>query len=102
MVNCHFWFNFRTGIWGWWVTGSGPYYFRIAKELSKAGDHYSKVYINKDIHPAVRQEIGRLKKRAKEESDKSENSESNIIYDPKNRVVKKDGIIIDRFTPKFF
>ena len=75
---------------------------RTAKELSKAGDHYSKVYINKDIHPAVRQEIGRLKKRAKEESDKSENSESNIIYDPKNRVVKKDGIIIDRFTPKFF
>ena len=73
-----------------------------AKELRNAGESYSKVYINKDIHPAVRKEIGRLKKKAKEESGKSENSESVIIYDPKNRVVKKNDSIIDRFTPRFF
>ena len=73
-----------------------------AKELRNAGKSYSKVYINKDIHPAVRKEIGRLKKKAKEESGKSENSESVIIYDPKNRVVKKNDSIIDRFTPRFF
>ena len=49
---------------------------------------YSKVYINKDIHPAVRKEIGCLKKKAKEQSGKTEISECVVTYDPKNRVVK--------------
>ena len=25
LVNCLFYANLRTSIWGWWVTGSGPY-----------------------------------------------------------------------------
>ena len=73
-----------------------------AKELRKAGEIYSIVYINKDIHPVVRKEIGRLKNKAKEENGKSENSGIDVIYDPKNRVIKKGDIIIDRFTPRFF
>ena len=70
-----------------------------AKELRNAGETYTNIYINKDIHPVVRKEIGRLKKKAKEENGKSENSGIDIIYDPKNRVIKKGDMIIDRFTP---
>ena len=73
-----------------------------SKELKNAGPTYSRVYINKDIHPVVRREVGRLKKLAKDENNKSENSGVNITYDAKNRVVKRDNVIIDRFTPKFF
>ena len=28
LVNCHFFVNLRMGIWGWCVTGSGPYILR--------------------------------------------------------------------------
>ena len=73
-----------------------------SKELKDAGPAYSRVYINKDIHPVVRREIGRLKKLTKDEKNKSENVGVNITYDAKNRVVKREGVIIDRFTPKFF
>ena len=73
-----------------------------AKELRNAGESYSNVYINKDIHPAVRKEIGRLKKKAKEESGKSENSESVIIYDPKNQVVKKMTVSLTDSLPDSF
>ena len=34
--------------------------------------------------------------------NKAENTGANILYDAKNRVVTRDGVIIDRFTPKFF
>ena len=73
-----------------------------AKELNNAGPSYSRVYIKKDIHPVVRKEIGRLRKRVKDEKAKSENEAANIVYDAKNRTVTRNGIIIDRFTPKFF
>ena len=73
-----------------------------SKELKDAGAAYSRVFINKDIHPVVRKEIGRLRKVAKDEKNKSGNANADITYDAKNRVVKRDDVIIDRFTPKFF
>ena len=74
----------------------------VAKNLKNAGATYSQVYIKKDIHPVVRKEIGRLIKREKEEREKAENVTANIEYDRKNRVLLRNGIVIDRFTPKFF
>ena len=74
----------------------------VAKELNKAGERYSRIYIKKDIHPAVRKELGRLRKVAKEENEKAANQGHKIEYDHKNRVVTRDGIVIDRFLPKFF
>ena len=50
----------------------------------------------------VRKEIGRLKNKAKEENGKSENSGIDVFYVPKNSVIKKGDMIIDRFTPRFF
>ena len=73
-----------------------------SKQLKEAGELYTKIYINKDIHPVVRREIGRLKKKVKDENAKSENTGINILYDAKNRTVTRNGVIIDRFTPKFF
>ena len=75
---------------------------QTASELKRAGETYTRIYIKKDIHPTVRKEIGRLRKRAKEEEEKSANTGTIIAYDPKNRVVTRDGVVIDRFSPKFF
>ena len=62
-----------------------------------------RIYIlKKDIHPAIRKELGRLRKRAYDEKNKPDNSDATIVYDPKNRVVTRNGIVIDRFYPKFF
>ena len=60
------------------------------------------MYIKKDIHPVVRKEIGRLRKKAKDEKAKAENVGATIVFDAKNRTVTRNGVIIDRFTPKFF
>ena len=73
-----------------------------AKELKNAGAAFSRVYIKKDTHPVVRKEIGRLRQREKDEKNKSENSGVDIKYDAKNRILTRDGVIIDRSTPKFF
>ena len=73
-----------------------------AKELKSAGENFKNIYIKKDIHPAIRKELGRLRKRAYDEKNKPDNSDATIEYDPKNRVVTRNGLVIDRFYPKFF
>ena len=73
-----------------------------AKNLKNASAPFSTVYIKKDVHPAVRKETGRLRKREKEEKEKAENVGVNITYDWKNRVLLRDGVVIDRFMPRFF
>ena len=73
-----------------------------ANELKSAGEMFRSVYIKTDIHPAVRKELGRLRKRAYDEKDKPDNVGANIVYDHKNRVVTRNDVVIDRFYPKFF
>jgi len=55
-----------------------------AKNLKNADGPMSKVYMKKDLHPAVRKEMNRLRKREKEEKEKAENVGVNISYDCKN------------------
>ena len=74
----------------------------VARELKNAGGNFARVYIKKDTHPAVRKEVGRLRQREREEKNKPENNGATIVYDAKNRVLTRNGTIIDRFTPKFF
>lgn len=57
-----------------------------AKNLKNAGNELSKVYIKKDVHPAVRRENARLWKREREEKEKPENMGVNIRYEWKDRV----------------
>ena len=71
---------------------------RAAKNLKDAGAQMSRVY----IYPAIRRETARLRKREREEREKAETAGVNIIYDWKNRVLTRDDVIIDRFTPRFF
>jgi hypothetical protein len=76
-----------------------------AKNLKTSTDDNAstlkKIYINKDVHPAWRKEHNRLRKVVKEEKEKTENAAVEILYDPKKRVVTRDGLIIDKFTPHF-
>lgn len=73
-----------------------------AKNLKNAGNQMSRIYIRKDVHPAVRRENARLRKRERDEKEKPENIGVNIKYDWKERVLLRDGEIIDRFSPQFF
>ena len=73
-----------------------------AKNLKNAGNQMSRVYIKKDVHPAVRRENARLRMRERDEKEKPENIGINIKYDWKERVLLRDGAIIDRFSPQFF
>ena len=75
---------------------------RKARNLKNAQQPASTVYIKKDVHPAVRKETARLRRREREEKEKAENVGVNITYDWKNRVLMREGVIIDRFMPHFF
>ena len=75
---------------------------RVAKNLKEAGAAMARIYLKKDTHPAIRKEQARLRMREKEEKEKPCNAASNISYDWKKRVLLRDGIVIDRFSPKFF
>lgn len=78
------------------------YILKVAKNLKQAGGSMARVYIKKDTHPAVRKEYARIRKREKEEKEKPANAGTTVAYDWKNRVLLLDGLIIDRFMPRFF
>ena len=76
------------------------------KILKKAKDlknttGFSDIFIKKDVHPAVRKEFARLKKRERDEKDNPSNEGVPIVYDWKTRTLKRDGVTIDRFNPSF-
>ena len=73
-----------------------------AKNLKTAGLPFSNVYVKKDIHPAIRKEFNRLHRREREEKDKPENQGTVIRYDSRERVLLRDGVVIDRYAPTFF
>ena len=62
---------------------------------------YTNIYIQKDMHPTIRYEFNRLRRKTKELKDDAANQGTNIVYDHKLRVIKRDGIVIDRFRPSF-
>ena len=70
--------------------------------LKQAGPAYQKVFVKKDIHPAVRREWWRLKDAEKKEKEKPENVGCSIHLDTKQRVLLRDGNVIDRWSPTYF
>lgn len=74
---------------------------KVLKEFNSEEDQVTlkDVRIKKDTHPAWRKEHGRLHALVREEQKKPENAGVDINYDFKNRVVTRDGVIIDRFMP---
>ena len=61
----------------------------------------SHIYIKKDLHYTVRKELNRLKKRERQEKLNARNEGVDIKFDWKERVLKMDGMIVDRFKPSF-
>lgn len=63
---------------------------------------YDKVYIKKDVHPAVRQEWKRLRDAAAAEKDRPENQGCNIRLDVKERKLYRDDTVIDKWNMHHF
>jgi hypothetical protein len=64
---------------------------------------YDSVFVKRDTHPAIRQEWSRMHKAFKEEKERPENAGCNIVFDKKYKIIKRDGVIIDRWRkPVFF
>ena len=70
-------------------------------EVHKHKEGFGKVYVKKDVHPAIRVENVRIHKLIKHEKSRPENQGCNIVYDWKARVVKRGEVIIDWFNPNF-
>lgn len=73
-----------------------------AVKLKDLQEPYKRIYIKKDSHPEVRKEWKRLKDAEEEEKKKPVNVGCNIRLDFKERVLYKDGIVIDRWRPHPF
>ena len=67
----------------------------------KGKEGYIKIYIKKDVHPAIRKEQGRQRKRLYDEKNNPQNADKTIVFDWKRRVIICDEKIIDRFCPNF-
>lgn len=72
-----------------------------ARNLKTVGPPFSNAFIKQDIYPVVRKELGRLRRREKEEREKPEDQGTNIRYDATERVLLRDGVIIGRYAPSF-
>ena len=72
------------------------------RNLKRAGDTFSKIYVKKDIHPLVRKELNRIHAVEREERNKPENQGRYVEYNNNTRCVTVDGVIVDRFKPSFF
>ena len=73
-----------------------------SKELKQAGNEFSKIYIKKDIHPAVRKELNRLRSVQSSEKQKPENVGREVKYHADTRFITVDGVEVDRFRMCFF
>ena len=73
-----------------------------AKKLKNVDGRFKKIFIKKDIHPAVRKEQNRIRFVEREERQKPENQGRDVKYDFESRCLLVDGIIVDRFKPSFF
>ena len=73
-----------------------------AKNLKTSGDSYRKIFIKKDIHPAVRKEWERLRNVEKTEKDRPENVGCVVRLDTRERKVFRDNIVIDSWNPQGF
>lgn len=76
--------------------------FMKRKNLKPNGGPYKKIFINKDIHPIVAKEWGRLNAAYKKAKETPENIGHNIVFDKKNRSIVRDGMtIVDKWRCPF-
>ena len=51
------------------------------------------------MHPVLRKEHARVRKVVRDERKRPENESCDIRYNPQDRTVTRDGMIIDRYRP---
>lgn len=68
-----------------------------ARNLKQATGQYNKIYVKWDIHPSVRKEWKRLRDAERVERERPENVECEISFDPKERRLYRDGMVIDNW-----
>lgn len=73
-----------------------------AKNLKSSGDAFKKIYVKKDVHPAVRKEWQRLRDVEKAERERPENAGCVIYLNARERKLYRDGDIIDSWNPQVF
>ena len=71
------------------------------KALREAGPSYRRIYVKKDVHPAIRKEWKRLRDVETTEKAKPVNQGCTIRLDYKRREVTRDGAMIDKWSPLF-
>ena len=72
------------------------------RALKDAGPSYRRIYVKKDLHPAIRKEWKRLRDVVAAEKAKPVNQGCTITLDYKTRQVTRDGIMIDKWRPAYF
>lgn len=73
-----------------------------AKNLKTAGEAFKKIYVKKDVHPAVRKEWQRLHDVVKTERERPGNVGCVVNLDTKERKVYRDGVVIDSWSLQVF
>lgn len=73
-----------------------------ARKLKQTTEQYKRIYIKKDIHPSVRREWKRLRDAEQAEKERPENVGCVIHFDPKERKLYRDGVVIDTWKQQYF
>ena len=73
-----------------------------AKNLKTSGDLFKKIYVKKDVHPAVRAEWQRLRDVEKVEKERPENAGCVIYLNTRERKIYRDNSVIDSWNPTVF
>lgn len=78
---------------------------RVLEKTSRLKDRrgaFGKIYIKKDVHPAVREEWKRLRAAEIAEKERPENQGCTIRLDVRERKLYRNGVVIDGWNPHSF
>ena len=76
-----------------------------SKRLKEAGGRdgpFGKIFVKKDVHPAISREWKRLRDREAAEKAKPENVGCTIQFDPISRELRRNDVTIDSWMPQYF
>ena len=73
-----------------------------AKNLKTSGNLFRKIFIKRDVHPAVRKEWERLRNAERIEKERPENIGCMIRFDTHERKLYRDDTVVDSWSPQGF
>lgn len=75
---------------------------RETRKLKDRGAPFDRIFIKKDLHPAVREEWRRLRAAEATEKNRPENQGCEIRLDARERKLYRDGTVIDEWKCNYF